>query len=455
MVRRSPRAPSERANSADPNQLPRVVVVGAGFGGLTATRQLASSSVAVTLVDRNDFHLFRPLLYQAALGLLNASEIAQPVRKVIRRLHNCTFRQATATGVDLSRKQLLTDRGVIPYDYLIVATGSRSNFFDDAALKRRALPLTDLAEGLALRNWVFDRFERASWERDPERRRELLTFVVAGGGPTGVELSGALAELIQLVLPGDFPDLDLSQVRVLLLEGADHLLGGFVSKLSESSLKELRRRGIEVWLNALVSEMRQDRIFVADGRQVAASTLIWTAGVQASELPARLGAATDRLGRVVVESSLQLPGYDQVFVIGDAAGFGDLPMLAQVAIQQGRHAAKCIRADLGSGHAKAFRYRDYGIMATIGRNRAVAQIGPLHLSGLIGWLLWLFVHLMRIVTVRARLFTLLNWAWEYFAYDRPARFIVRAASPPARALPPAPLEDDRVGSLRPAEAVSR
>ena len=409
---------------------PRVVIVGAGFAGLTLARKLGSAPVDVMLVDRNNYHLFTPLVYQVASSLLEPAEIAQPVRKLVRPIRNCDFRLGNVTGIDLERRRVVTDQGELDYDFLVVAAGSENNYFGNPSLQSRSLALKELPEALRLRNWVLDRFERSRWESSAERRRVMLTFAVVGGGPTGVEYAGALSELIRLVLGKDFRAHDLSEARVVLLEGADRLLLAFDKGLSAAALRSLERKHVEVWLKSLVKEVREGSVELTDGRTLEAGSVVWTAGVRASGLGALLGVPTDRQGRVPVSPTLQLERHPEVFVIGDLAAVGDLPMLAQVAMQEARHVARTIRASLTDRPVQPFRYHDPGIMATIGRNSAVAQIGPLRLSGFVGWWIWLVVHLMNLVTFRARVFTLLSWAWDYLFYDRPVRLMVRAAPPP-------------------------
>ncbi len=412
---------------------PRVVIAGAGFGGLTCARALRNVPVDVLLVDRNNYHLFTPLLYQVASALLDPGEIARPVRELIRPISNADFRQAEVTGADFDRRILMTDRGPIPYDYLVLATGSQSDYFGNASLARHAFGLKDLGEGLALRNRILSQFEASRWVTDVEKRRTMLTFAVVGAGPTGVELAGALSELIRLVLRKDYRDLDLGEVRVLLLEAAGTPLGTFIPILRQAAQRSLEKKHVEVMLGARVEAVTDDSIRLAGGKEVAAGTIVWTAGVRASDLGQALGLPLGRQARVNVEPTLQVTGHPVVFVIGDLAGASDkgaqLPMLIPVAMQEGRHVAATIAELVGNGGAHAFRYKDPGIMATIGRNSAVAELGAVHLSGFLGWLMWLAVHLVNVISFRSRILVLVNWAWEYLFYDRPIRLIVRAKDP--------------------------
>jgi NADH dehydrogenase len=405
---------------------PRVVIVGAGFGGLTLARKLRSVPVDVTLLDRHNYHQFSPLIYQVATALLDPGEVAQPVRKLIRGVRNCDFRLGDVTSIDLDSRRVATSYGELPYEYLVLATGSVSNYFGNRSMQARSFGLKDLADALAIRNRTLARFERSRWVESPEERRQMLTFAVIGGGPTGVEFAGALSELIRLVFRKDFHGEDLSESRVVLIEGSDRLLGTFDRELGEKARRSLEKKNVEVWLGALVREVRRGEVELSDGRVLEAGTVIWTAGVRAAPTGELLGVPLDRSGRVPVGPALQLDGHPEVYVIGDSAGREDLPMLAQVAMQQARHVARSIHRTLTGRELDPFRYRDPGIMATIGRNSAVAQIGRFRFSGFLGWVLWLFVHLVKIVTFRARLVTLVNWAWDYFFYDRPVRLLVRA-----------------------------
>lgn len=409
---------------------PRVVIAGAGFGGLTCARALKHSPVNVLLVDRNNYHLFTPLLYQVASALLDPGEIARPVRELIRPLSNIDFRQAEVTGVDMDLRLLTTDHGTIPYDYLVLATGAQSDYFGNPSLAERTFGLKDLNDGLAVRNRILSQFEAAQWTTDASGRRALLTFAVIGGGPTGVEMAGALSELIHLVLRKDYPHLDLAEVRVLLLEAAPYVLGTFDAPLREAARRSLVKKGVEVMLGAMVESVTEDNVRLAGGQEIAAGTVIWTAGVRASELGAALGVPLVRQKRVYVDATLQVPGHPVVFVVGDLAGASAggamLPMLIPVAMQEGKHVAATIDEMVRTGGATEFRYKDPGIMATIGRNSAVAELGGVRLSGFLGWMMWLAVHLVNVISFRSRILVLVNWAWDYVFYNRPIRLIVRA-----------------------------
>jgi NADH:ubiquinone reductase (H+-translocating) len=409
---------------------PRVVIAGAGFAGLTCARGLKRAPVDVLLVDRNNYHLFTPLLYQVASALLDPGEIARPVRQLIRPLRNASFLLANVTGADFEQRRLLTDHGPLSYDYLVLATGSQTDYFGNASLAQRAFGLKELDEGLAVRNRVLQRFEKSRWTNEREERRSLLTFVVVGGGPTGVEMAGALSELISLVLRKDYHDLDLDLVRVVLLEAAGTLLGTFEPPLREAARRSLEKKGVEVLFNARVESATESTLRLADGHEIFASTVIWTAGVRASDIGSALGLTVGRQARIQVMPTLQVPAHPEVFVIGDLSGAADgdspLPMLIPVAMQEGRKVAATIKDLQRNYGATNFRYKDPGIMATIGRNSAVAQLGPVRLTGFLGWLMWLSVHLVNVISFRSRMIVLINWAWDYLFYDRPIRLIVRA-----------------------------
>jgi NADH dehydrogenase len=421
---------------------PRVVVVGAGFGGVTLVRHLRHAPVDVTLVDRHNYHLFTPLLYQVATALLDQSEIAHPVRGMIRRQANARFRMGRLLAVHLDEHRIDTTAGAIEYEHLVLAAGSVNNFFGNPTVAEQAYPLKELDEALALRNHVLETFERAAVTDDPVERKRLETLVVVGAGPTGVECSGAFAELTALVLRRDFHDTSLRDVDIELLEAAPTLLSTFANSLQEAAKRTLRRKGVQLRLQQGVRELTPDGVVVLeDGSRIDAATVVWTAGVKASPVAEMLGVETVRGGRLPVDEWMRLAGHPQVHAIGDMAAVqgpgGPHPMLAPVAIQQGAHVARQIIAQArGEPGPGPFRYRDKGTMATIGRNAAIAQIGPLRFSGFIGWTMWLFVHLVQIVSFRSRLVVLLNWAWDYFFYDRPVRLITSVKRPPREDQPP-------------------
>lgn len=414
---------------------PTVVVVGAGFGGLNAARSLKRAAADVLLVDRNNYHLFQPLVYQVATAGLEPEEIAKPVRAILRGQRNFDFRLARVTGVDFAGRTVLTDDGPIGYDYLVLSIGAATNFFGLGGVERFGLTLKDVPGAVGIRNHVLSCFEEAMFEPQPERRRALLTFVVVGGGPTGVEMAGALSELIRLVLVKDYRRLDLKDVRILLLEAGNRLLAGFPPRLSEAAANTLWKKHVEVRHGAQVTDFDGTSASLKSGETIPSRTLIWAAGVQAAPLAHALGVPTAHLGRVRVEPTLQLAGHPEVFVIGDAAYLEaqgpSLPMMAPVAIQMGRTVARSIRQMLGGGAAVPFVYKDPGTLATIGRNAAVARIRGVSFTGFPAWVVWLVVHLVQLIGFRNRLFVLTNWAWDYFFYDRAVRLITTPKSPTA------------------------
>lgn len=408
---------------------PTVVIVGAGFGGLRVARALRRAPVQVVLLDRNNYHLFQPLLYQVATAGLEPEQIAKPVRAILRGQKNFDFRMVEVTGGDLAARRLDTSFGPIAYEYLVLAPGGETNFFGLEAVARHALGLKDIGDSVSIRNHVLTCFEQAMLEPDPEQRRAKLTFVVVGGGPTGVEMAGSLSELIRLVLVKDYPRLNLKDVRVLLLEATDRLLATMPERLREAAGRTLWRKHIEVRFGATVADFDGVRVRLKSGEIVPAHTVIWAAGVKAATLNARLGLPTGRQGRVVVEPTLQVRDHPEVYVVGDAAYLeadGEpLPMVAPVALQMARTVARNVARAVRGAPAEAFRYRDPGTLATIGRNAAVAHIYGLQFTGFPAWVMWLVVHIIQLIGFRNKLFVLLNWAWEYFFYERAVRLITR------------------------------
>jgi len=405
------------------------LIIGAGFGGLRAANALRGGHVDVTLVDRRNFHTFLPLLYEVASAGLEPDDIAQPVRAILRDAPNIRFRMADVQRIDLDARRVFTDSGAIPYDYLIIAAGSATNFFGMGSVEERALGLKDLGEATAVRNRVLRSFEQAAFSNDDAERRRLMTIVVVGGGPTGVELAGAMAELKRHVLPRDYPDLDLTQARVILLEASGELLGAMPLKLRRKALEQLRELGVDVRLEAAVSALDEEGVVLASGERIAAASVVWVAGVRAEALAETIDGVELGTGRrIKVTPTMQIVGQREAFAVGDVAYLEDAqrrayPMLAQVAMQQASLAAGNIVRELRGEPLRRFRYRDRGTMATIGRRMAVANVFGLQFSGFPAWLLWLGVHLIALIGLRNRALVLVNWTWNYFRYDRANRLV--------------------------------
>ena len=415
-----------------------VVIVGGGFAGLTVARGLRRAPMRVTLIDRRNFHLFQPLLYQVATGGLSPANIASPLRTVLRDQENAHVVLAEATGLDVSNCRLLLDRGEISYDTLVVATGASHHYFGHSEWAPLAPGLKTVEDATEIRGRILLAFEHAERESDPDKIRALLTFVVVGAGPTGVELAGALAEIARDTLTREFRAIEPSLARIVIVEGENRVLPGYPEPLSEKAKRSLLSLGIEVRTSCLVTAIGRDSVTIeARGwhERLPARTVLWAAGVKASPLGAALaaatGAATDSAGRVVVGQDLTLPDHPQIYVLGDLArcdgGAGPLPGVAQVAMQQGDHVARSIRLQLLGRSLPEFTYRDYGSMATIGRHAAVARVFGMSLAGYPAWLLWLFIHLMKMVTFQNRVLVFVQWAWNYITFNRAARLITETA----------------------------
>jgi NADH:ubiquinone reductase (H+-translocating) len=383
--------------------------------------------VQITLLDRRNHHVFQPLLYQVAMAALSPGDIASPIRWILRRQRNVEVLLADARAIDKERKRVILADGEVPFDFLIVATGATHAYFGHDEWRSRAPGLKTLDDALEMRRRVLLAFERAERESDAERRRALLTFVIIGGGPTGVELAGALAEIARQSLTRDFRHIDPGSARIILVEAGPALLSAFPAKLREAAAHDLRKLGVEVLTNSPVTDVMGHNVIVA-GQPIEAETVLWAAGVAASPLGATLGVPLDRAGKVLVQPDLTIPGHPDIFVIGDLAALAGadgrpLPGVAQVAIQMGKHAAHNIGRAIEHQPYRKFVYKNLGNMATIGRASAVADFETFTMKGLIGWLAWLFVHILNLIGFRNRLVVMVQWAWAYVTYQRGIRLI--------------------------------
>ena len=423
------------AQSANPSIAHRVVIIGGGFGGLSAARALKRAPVEVTLLDRCNYHLFQPLLYQVATGALSPANIAAPLRRVLRHQKNTRVLLAEAVDIDVTNRSVVLSDGKVSYDTLIVSTGARHHYFGQEQWEASAPGLKTIEDAIHIRRRILLAFEAAERESDPEKIRALLTFVIVGAGPTGVELAGQLGEIANDTLKHDFRNIKPSEAKILLVEGADRVLPTLPPPLSNHAQRMLDRLGGTVRTGAVVADITPEAVTFRQGQlaeTISTRTVLWAAGVQASPLgrilASKTGAALDRSGRVVVEPHLSLPGHPEILVIGDLAHFSHqggkpLPGIAQPAIQQGRYVAKVIQHRLRGKSLEPFHYFDQGTMATIGRAAAVADLRWVRLSGLPAWLVWLFIHLMYIVEFQNRLLVFLQWAWNYYTFSRSARLI--------------------------------
>lgn len=415
---------------------PHVVIVGGGFGGLQAARAFDRAAVRVTLVDRHNYHLFQPLLYQVATASLSPGDIASPIRWVLRKQKNVEVLLANVVGIDTVSNRVLTDEGEIAFDYLIVASGATHSYFGHGEWEAHAPGLKTLDDALAMRRKVLLAFEAAERETDPAKQRRLLTFVIVGGGPTGVELAGALAEIARQTLRDDFRHIRPETSRIILLEGSPHLLGAFPDPLRVEARSALERLGVEVRTSSSVTNVDGDGVTwrpapAPSGQppeeRIEASTVLWAAGVAASPLGKFLSVPLDRAGRVPVLPTLQVPDHPNIFVVGDLCSLSQdgtpLPGVAQVAMQQGAHASRNILRAAAGQRLEPFRYKDYGILATIGRGSAVGDVYGLKISGWFGWLFWLFLHIFWLIGFRNRLAVMGEWAWAYLTFQRRVRLI--------------------------------
>lgn len=424
---------------------PRIVIVGGGFGGLHAARDLARHPVEITLIDRTNHHTFQPLLYQVATAGLSAGEIAAPIRWIMRGRNNVEVLLGEVQSFDLQRRVVQLADSEIPYDYLVVAAGATHAYFGHDDWEPYAPGLKTIEDAIEIRRRVFLTYELAERRAANGEGQTPINFVIVGGGPTGVELAGTLAEIARKVLAKEFRSIDPKRTRIILLEGGPRVLPAFAPDLSESAKRQLEKLGVEVHTSALVTRVEAGSVFMGE-KQLSSAVTLWAAGVAASPLGKKLGAPTDRNGRVLVNADLSVPGHPEVFVIGDLAALKDnegkwLPGVAPVAMQQGTAAAKNIERDLRHEPRKDFHYFDKGTLATIGRAAAVAQIRKIHISGYFAWLSWLFVHVFFLIGFRNRILVLIQWAWSYITFDRGTRLITGDTNLPGwSSLPVAALE---------------
>ncbi len=412
---------------------PHVVIIGAGFGGLTAVRALKRAPARITLLDRSNHHLFQPLLYQVATAALSPADISAPIRRILRGQKNVEVLLADVTAIDLASRRVVLADGEIDYDFLILATGATHAYFGHEEWAEHAPGLKTLKDALQIRQRIMMAFEIAERETDEETRRAWMTFVIVGAGPTGVELAGTLAEVARQTLARDFRHIDTSQARVVLVEAAGKVLGTFDEQLSSKARIQLEKLGVEVRLGTPVSAIDGEGVTIGPER-MAARTVIWAAGVAASPVARTLDVPLDRAGRVLVQPDLTIPGHENVYVIGDLAHFDQdgslVPGIAPAAMQEGRHAAANLLRTLRGQPRLPFHYRNKGMLATIGRGAAVAHVGRFRASGYLAWLLWLFVHIFFLIGFRNRLIVMIQWAWSYFTFDRGARLITEALTKP-------------------------
>lgn len=416
---------------SDTSKFPKLVIVGGGFGGIELAKRLRNKKVEILMLDRHNYHTFQPLLYQVATGGLEADSIAFPLRKIFKNQKNFTFRMTDAERVETARKIIHTSIGEIPYDYLVIATGSDTNFFGQKEIEHFSMPMKTIPEALNLRSMILQNLEEALIETDPVRKSSLLNFVVVGGGPTGVELSGALAELKNHVLPKDYPELRIENIKVYLIEGSPELLGTMSAQASAKSKEFLQKLGVQVFTNMRVESYDGDVIRLSGGQAINTKNVLWSAGVKGAVLDGFPPETIARGNRLQVDEFNRVTDQDCIFAIGDVAAQitaetpNGLPGVAPVAIQQGKKLAKNIIHLINNEKPEPFKYSDKGSMATVGRNLAVVDMGKIHFQGIFAWFVWMFVHLMSLVGFRNKVVTFVNWVWSYFSYDRGTRLIIR------------------------------
>ncbi len=406
---------------------PKVVIIGAGFGGLWAARTFARVPVDVWVVDRNNYHTFFPLLYQVAAAELEPEDIIYPVRSILHKYPNIQFLLGEVSGIDSKNRKIRIGSQSLPYDYLILSAGSKPHFFGVAGAAEHAFPLKFLDDAVLLRNHILCRFEAAIYETDEKLRQQMLTFTIVGGGPTGVEFAGALSELVRKPLVSDYPELDFSQVRILLLEATNRLLTGTPERLHNYTLRHLKQMGVDVALNSVVSQISSQAVTLEDGRVIPTETVVWTAGVGGVDLPQNWGFHTSHNGQVDVLPTLQVADHPAIYIVGDLAHVEQeghpLQLIATVATQEGEWAARNIRRQIAGAEPEPFCYRDPGMLLVTGRNAAAVRLGKYTFTGFLAWVIWVGVHLYRLIGFRNRLFVLINWALDYIFFARVVRLI--------------------------------
>lgn len=409
----------------------RVVIVGAGFGGLKLARHLSNKPFQVVLIDKNNFHSFQPLFYQVATAGIEPSAISFPLRKIFQGFKNIHVRMARVKKIVPESKEIETSIGNLKYDYLVLAQGAGNNFFGNASISMFSLPMKSVGESLGLRNTILNNFEKALNTTDQEVQARLMNMVVVGGGPTGVEISGALAEMKNFVLPKDYPELDFSRMQIYLVENGSRLLGAMSERSSLKALKYLEKLGVTVMLNSFVRDFDNDTVWIGQDRTLSTHTLIWAAGIKANSIEGIDEGLLGRGNRIAVDQYNRVKNSENIFVIGDAAYMTEKkypnghPQVAQVAIQQARVLARNLKNLKNNQPLQQFEYRDLGTLATVGRNRAVVDLGYFRFQGLVAWFFWMFIHLMAIVGVKNRLIIFINWAYYYFTYDQSLRLIIK------------------------------
>ncbi|MCW3085227.1 MAG: NAD(P)/FAD-dependent oxidoreductase [Bacteroidetes bacterium] len=419
-----------KANITETSQK-RIVIVGGGFGGLKIARELSNTDYQIVLIDKNNYHQFQPLFYQVATAGLEPSAIAFPFRKIFQKSKNVHIRVAEVSKIVAEQNCIETSIGIINYDQLVIAIGADTNFFGNTQMMENAIPMKSVGEALALRNTILQNYEDALITEDPEQRKGLMNIVVVGGGPTGVEVSGTLAEMKKIVLPKDYPELDFKMMQVHLLEGSSKVLNGMSDAASKKAKIYLEKLGVEVMLNARVKIYDGKNVFMEDGSSIRTDTLVWAAGVTGNKIEGLNPAAIARANRIKVDRYNKVEGYNNIYAIGDIAWMTEEkypnghPQVAQVAIQEGDLLAKNLKNQLLGKPLKPFHYKDLGSMATVGRNKAVADLPRIKFQGFFAWLVWMFVHLMSIVGIKNKLIIFINWVWNYVTYDQSLRLIIK------------------------------